>query len=259
VDLEGKVIGINTAIASNSGGNDGIGFSIPSNLVQRVVSELLERGQVRRAYLGVMLDPDFTSEKAKELKLDRLHGTRVARVYPRSPASQAGLLADDVVVTFEGVNVIDENHLINLVSLTEIGRKVVLGVIRAGQKVNVTVLLSNRQELPDQSAAPRRPGMGTYVAPLGLSLHELTPQLALQLGFVETARGVLVLRVDAGSPLAQNVQVYDLIDEVAATPVASIPDVQRLLAGQPAGSDVLVRLKRRAGATHTSRAVVWRP
>ena len=79
IDVNGRLVGINTAIASNSGGNDGIGFSIPSNLVRRVVNDLLERGQVQRAYLGVMLDPDFTAEKARELKLDRVRGARITR------------------------------------------------------------------------------------------------------------------------------------------------------------------------------------
>src|SRR5580704_16168574 len=147
IDVDGRLVGINTAIASNSGGNDGIGFSIPSNLVRRVVYDLLERGQVQHAYLGVMLDPDFTSDKARELRLDRVRGARIAQTYKGSPAARAGLLVNDIVLSFDGTDVLDENHLINLVSLTQIGRKVVLVVLRGGQKMSVEVNLSNRQEM----------------------------------------------------------------------------------------------------------------
>ncbi len=257
IDVNGQLIGINTAIASNSGGNDGIGFSIPSNLGRRVVNDLLERGEVQRAYLGVMLDPDFTPEKAKELKLDRVHGARITEVYQGSPAARAGLLADDVVLSFDGVEVIDENHLINLVSLTGIGRKVSLVVLRDGKQVTVEVHLSDRHEMDEQSEAPRRPGMGSLVEPLGLTLHEVTHDLALQLGFAETTRGLLVLRVDPQSSLVGNVDVYDVLEEIGRTPVATVADAQNALAHKEAGGEVLLRFTRRSGGARRSHIVVW--
>src|SRR4029077_10490408 len=91
IDMQGQVIGINTAIASQSGGNEGIGFSIPSNLVRRVIDQLLEHGKVTRAYLGVSLDDDFTSDEAANLKLDRLRGARVVSSHADSPAARADL------------------------------------------------------------------------------------------------------------------------------------------------------------------------
>lgn len=154
IDLQGRVIGINTAIASNSGGNDGIGFSIPSKLVKRVVDQLLEHGHVQRAYLGVKLDPDFDARAAARLKLDRVRGARVVEVYPNTPASHARLQVDDVVLTFGGIAVQDENHLINLVSLTEVGQRVKVVVQRNGRRINLDVLLANRTELEKQSSAP---------------------------------------------------------------------------------------------------------
>ncbi|MCA9037448.1 MAG: trypsin-like peptidase domain-containing protein, partial [Planctomycetaceae bacterium] len=120
IDMHGMVVGINTAIASNSGGNEGIGFSIPSNLAHRVFEQLVTHGKVRRAYLGVELDSDFTDEAARRLGLPRATGARITRVYSQStPAALAGLKADDVILTFNGVVVQDENHLINLVSLAD--------------------------------------------------------------------------------------------------------------------------------------------
>jgi len=257
MDVNGQLIGINTAIASNSGGNDGIGFSIPSNLVRRVVNELLERGEVQRAYLGVMLDPDFTPDKAKELKLDRVRGARITEVYATSPAARAGLLADDIVLSFDAVEVLDENHLINLVSLTRIGRKVVLVVLRDGRRVTVEVSLSDRHEMSERSEVPSRPGMGSLVEPLGLTLHEVTQDLAVQLGFAETTRGLLVLRVDPRSSLSGNVDVYDVLEEIGRTPVATVSDARSVLSGKDGRGAVLLRFTRRAGTAQHSHIVVW--
>jgi serine protease Do len=118
IDMYGSVVGINSAIASNSGGNEGIGFSIPSALVRTVVEQLLTTGRVVRAYLGVSLDPDFNVDAASALKLDRVRGARVLRVNPDTPADRAQMRIDDVVLTYDGTEVQDENHLINMVSLT---------------------------------------------------------------------------------------------------------------------------------------------
>jgi serine protease Do len=257
IDVNGQLIGINTAIASNSGGNDGIGFSIPSNLVRRVVNELIEHGEVERAYLGVMLDPDFTPEKAKDLKLDRVRGARITEVYPTSPAARAGLLADDIVLSFDSIEVLDENHLINLVSLTRIGRKVVLVVLRDGKRMTVEVHLSDRHEMSDRSELPRRPGMGSLVEPLGLTLHQVTRDLAVQLGFASTTRGLLVLRVDPQSSLAGNVDVYDVLEEIGRTPVTTVSDARDILAHKDGRGAVLLRFSRRAGTAQRSHIVVW--
>jgi serine protease Do len=259
IDVNGQLVGINTAIATHSGGNDGIGFSVPSNLVRRVVNELLEQGYVRRAYLGVVLDPDFTLEKAKELSLDRVRGARVTQIYPDSPASRAGLAVDDVILSFDGIDVIDENHLINLVSLTDIGRRVTLLVLRNGRRISVEVQLSNRHELKEQSEVPTRPGMGSLVEPLGLSLHELNRNLALQLGLSETTRGLLVLRVDPKSSLAGSVDVYDVLEEISRSPVKTVSDVRDELAHVSPNKEILLRFTRRTGPKVHSHIVLWRP
>ncbi len=147
IDMNGRVIGINTAIASQGGGNEGIGFSIPSNLVQRVMDQLLEYGSVPRAYLGVRLDPAFDAKAARRLHLDRVQGTRVVEVYPRTAAATANLQLDDVILNFNGLDVEDEAHLINLVSLTPVGKTVRVVIWREGKKVTLNVTLINRTEL----------------------------------------------------------------------------------------------------------------
>lgn len=148
IDMRGEVVGINTAIASNSGGNEGIGFSIPSNLAQHVFEQLLAYGRVRRAYLGVELDNQFNNEAARRLGLDRARGARVTRVYRSrtpTPAFVAGIRPDDVIVSFNGVPVIDENHLINLVSLAEVGRPVQVEVFRSGRRQALQLKLTDRE------------------------------------------------------------------------------------------------------------------
>lgn len=144
IDLQGKLIGINTAIASTHGGNEGIGFSIPSNLVHRVVDHLLEYGTVRRAYLGVKLDSEFDYEAAQELQLYRTRGARILEVYPNTPAARADLRYNDVILEFNGTEVLDESHLINKVSLSDTGKMAEVVVWRGGRKVTVQVALTDR-------------------------------------------------------------------------------------------------------------------
>lgn len=144
IDLQGKLIGINTAIASTHGGNEGIGFSIPSNLVRRVVNHLLEYGAVRRAYLGVKLDSEFDYEAAEKLSLYKTRGARILEVYPDTPAARASLKYNDVILEFNGTEVFDESHLINEVSLSDIGTTVEVVVWRGGRKVTIRVDLTDR-------------------------------------------------------------------------------------------------------------------
>lgn len=144
IDLQGRLIGINTAIASTHGGNEGIGFSIPSNLVKHVADHLLEYGEVRRAYLGVKLDDEFNFEKVKQLNLNRVRGARVLEVYPNTPAQKARLQFNDVILQFDGKEVFDESHLINMVSLSPVGRKAEMLVWRANELIKLPVDLMNR-------------------------------------------------------------------------------------------------------------------
>jgi serine protease Do len=130
VDLRGEVIGINTAIASHSGTNSGVSFSIPINLAKRVSRQLLERGSVARGYLGMQLSQSFEAADALRLGLDRVQGAWVERVYPDTPAAAAGLRQGDVVLQVESVPVRDDTHLINLISGLPAGQRVRLQVWR---------------------------------------------------------------------------------------------------------------------------------
>jgi S1-C subfamily serine protease len=130
VDMKGAVIGINTAIASHSGSNSGVAFSIPINLVKRVTKDLLEKGAVARGYLGLQVAASFESADAFKLGLDRVQGAWVERVYDGTPAAAAGLKANDVVMQVDGVAIRNENHLINLISTLQPGQRIRLNVWR---------------------------------------------------------------------------------------------------------------------------------
>ena len=139
LNLRGEVVGINTAIASNSGGNEGIGFAIPIKMVLAIAKQLINNdGEVVRAYLGVGLDRQFTQAAAAELGLTQLAGARVTTIYKGTPAEAAKLQVNDVIVKFNGVRIEDDGHLINIVALwTPVGEEVEMEVMREGQFIRV--------------------------------------------------------------------------------------------------------------------------
>ncbi len=152
VNLRGEVIGLNTAIASNSGGNDGIGFSIPINIAVSIMRQLVEKGAVEFGFLGVTLDGYFDARAAQQFGLPRLTGTRVKQVSSGSPAAAAGILVDDVILRFNGTPIENDEHFISLVKLSEIGRHVELVLMRGGQLITVQTAIGR---LADFAAAPR--------------------------------------------------------------------------------------------------------
>jgi S1-C subfamily serine protease len=143
IDLNGQVIGINTAIASHSGSNSGVAFSIPINLAKRVGSQLLEKGVVSRGYLGLQVAASFEAADAFKLGLDRVQGAWVERIYEGTPAAQAGVKANDVVLQVDGVAIKNENHLINLISGMEPGQRVRLSVWRDRATVNLEAVVGD--------------------------------------------------------------------------------------------------------------------
>jgi len=144
LNLRGEVVGINTAIASSSGGSEGIGFAIPVNMFMRVAAQLADRGSVVRAYLGVQLDRSFNAAKAIELGLPRLCGARVSGITDASPAQAANLQVGDIILQVDDVQVDDDDHLVNLVALKSVGEEVELVVYRYGKSITVKVRVGDR-------------------------------------------------------------------------------------------------------------------
>jgi serine protease Do len=146
VNLRGEVVGLNTAIASNSGGSEGIGFAIPMSMVMFVTRQLVETGTVSRAYLGVTLDRIFTQRTAQRLGMVRAVGARVSGVTKGSPADAAGILPDDVIIEFDGTPIEDDDHLVSLVSVTPTSRTVSLGVFRNRERIELQLPVASREQ-----------------------------------------------------------------------------------------------------------------
>jgi serine protease Do len=150
INLRGEVIGINTAIATESGKNQGIGFAIPASMLRVVVQQLVERGQVQRAFLGVNLDGAFGPVAATRLGLARPGGALVRSITARSPAESAKILPGDVILQFNGKAVDDDTHLINMVSLTPVNSEVPVLLFREGKQMKLLVKVGDRRSfLPE--------------------------------------------------------------------------------------------------------------
>jgi serine protease Do len=146
LNLRGEVIGINTAIASSSGGSEGIGFSIPINMATRIATQLIDRGSVVRAYLGVRLDSLFSPARAAQMGLPQPNGALVTNVTANSPAAAARLQPGDVILRMNNRRVDDDAHLVNMVSLTPVGSTIDLEIWREGRQVTIQAQVGNRDD-----------------------------------------------------------------------------------------------------------------
>jgi serine protease Do len=153
----------------------------------------------------------------------------------------------------------DENHLINLVSLTSVGKKVKVVVFRKGKHLTFEVSVGDRANLDreQRSEAPSKPDMGTHIRMLGLTLHQLESDLAPQLGFDKSAKGLLVLKIDRDGPMDGELQLFDLIEEVARTPVASVDELRSALDSTATNDSFLLTIRRRANGQTQSQVVVY--
>ena len=148
INMRGEIVGVNTAIVSNSGGFEGIGFSIPINMAMLVARHLVEKGVVVRAFLGVRYDKDFDAAMAAKLGLPRPYGARVELLTEGGPAEAAKLQVNDVILRFDGLPVDDGTHLVNLVSMTEVGKEVPLVVWRNGRELLLKAKVGDASKYP---------------------------------------------------------------------------------------------------------------
>jgi serine protease Do len=152
INLRGEVVGMNAAIASSSGGNEGIGFTIPINMVMVIARQLVERGTVVRGFLGVALDSKFSPAAATSVGLRRPRGARITRVTPGSPAEAARLQAGDVILKFNGVPVDNDTHLINMVTVSEVGKEAPLIIFRDQKLMTIAVKVGAAPPKPPATA-----------------------------------------------------------------------------------------------------------
>jgi serine protease Do len=236
LNLRGEVIGINTAIFSRTGGNIGIGFAIPINLVKELLPQLRGKGKVVRGYLGVLIQK-VTPEIAESLGMEKSQGALVANVSKDGPAEKAGVKVGDVIVEFDGKEIKDSGELPIIVARTPIDKKVRMKVLRDKKETYLTVAVG---ELKDEEVVATAPEKGE----LGLTVQRLTPQMAESLG-LEKAEGVVVTAVEPGSAAEEaGIRRGDIIVEVDRKAVRSIDDYKKAVAGVRKGRGVLFLVRR---------------
>jgi serine protease Do len=249
VNLEGEIVGINTAIFSRSGGNQGIGFAIPSNVARWAVPQLIKTGTVRRAYLGVSLAP-LTSQRAAKLGVSPRQGVLVDKVFPDTPAAAAGLRDNDLLATFDGKPLHDATDLQQAVERAEIKSQHRLDILRDGKPLAMQVTV---EEMPkDYATVPGGPATNGEDrlyrdTTLGLMVGDLPPPMANQLG-IQAGSGVLVLQVEPRS-IAHRAGVRPgmVILKIGQKPVKNAADVKAALEAQALNDGLILQLQTREG------------
>ncbi|OFX17761.1 MAG: hypothetical protein A2Z18_01865 [Armatimonadetes bacterium RBG_16_58_9] len=236
VDIEGRVIGINGAIYSSSGGNVGIGFAIPSNTAKYVMDQLIEKGKVIRGYLGVEMR-DLTPTMAK--KLGVTEGALVTNVSEGSAAEKGGIQVKDVVIRVSGKPVANGAQLRRAVESIAPGKSVEVVVVRDKKEKSLTLTLDERPT--DLQAAAQGDG-----SKLGLSVKPLTEELARQIGVDPGTEGVVVYKVEPGSAANRaNIQVNDVIMEIDDAPVTSVASFTKAVKDLKSGDTAIVVVQRK--------------
>lgn len=223
INIRGEAIGMNTAIFSRSGGYMGIGFAIPINMAKAVMKQLIEKGKVVRGWLGVVIQ-EIDEDLAKSFGLEKPEGVLVAEVSEDSPAKRGGLKQGDIILQLNGQKVKDAGELRNKIALTPPGTKVRLLVLRDGEKKLLVVKIGEKPG--DTTVAGVRKGI---LKKLGLSIQDLTPELAEQFGYKE-GQGVLVSEVEPGSPAeSAGIRAGYLIEEVNRIRVKTVAQCMNAL------------------------------
>ena len=229
-NLDGEVVGVNTAIISPSGGSIGIGFAVPSKTALAVIDQLKNFGETRRGWLGVRIQ-QVTDEIAESLGIKPARGALVAGVDEKGPAKPAGIEPGDVIVKFDGQDIKEMRDLPRVVADTPVGKEVPVLVIRKGREETRTVTLG-RLEDGEKQAALTTPQNTPEVKPvikktLGLELANMSDDLRKKYKIKDTVKGIVILGIDAGSPAAdKRLNAGDTIVEIAQEAVASADDFQ---------------------------------
>lgn len=250
VNLDGDVVGINTAIYSQSGGYQGIGFAIPVNLAKNIMESLIKTGKVTRGWLGVSIQP-ITQDMAEALDLKTKRGALIGDVVPGGPADKAGIRRGDVIVKLEDQDILDANDLMNRIALIEPGSAVELSVFRDGKEQTRKARIIKREE--ERVAAQGRQNgtsSGGQVGGLGMEAADLSEEIrqGLKLGR-EVKSGAVVLKLDPGGKAAQaGIQEGDVILEANRTRISTAKDLQEAVSRPGKGGNILL-LVYRGGST----------
>jgi serine protease Do len=237
INMQGEVVGINTAIFSRTGGNIGIGFAIPINVAKELLPELKTKGKVTRGWLGVAIQR-VTPDIAESLGMESASGALVANVAAGSPAERAGIRVRDVIVEYAGKPIKDSSDLPFMVARTHVGAAVNIIVLRDKRKVTFTATIAELKEEEDIASAPARERH------FGLTVQNVTPEIAQALG-LKRAQGVVITAVERGSP-ADDAGLHrgDVILEIDRETVRNLAEYRRAIAGLKKGQSSLFLVQR---------------
>lgn len=237
LNLDGNVIGVNTAISSRSGGFDGIGFAVPGRMAWWVVQQLIEHDEVKRAFIGITIQP-VTNDLASHLDLKVGEGAIVTQVFPKSPGSTAKLEPGDVVLSLDGKPVSGPRSLQGIVERLDVDKKYTVEILRDGKKTKLPIVLKQmpneytmanvgrqQREEPEEEANEDV----VEVRDFGFKVRELTPEIAEQLG-LDSAEGVVVSSVDSDGAAARVLSVGDVILKISNRRIQSVADFNKGLA-----------------------------
>jgi serine protease Do len=244
VDTQGRLVGINTSILSRTGGNQGIGFAVPSNLCRWVVDSLVKNGKVSRGFLGVSIQ-DVTPDLAKAFKVDRSTGALISEVTPSGPADAAGLKNGDVVLQYDNKPVENSMQLKLRVAETTPGTNVPVQIDRSGEMKSVNVVVKERSgESVAQNNTPKSSEEGSLN---GVTVGDLNQELRAELKVPNTVQGAVVEEVDPSSASAEaGLKTGDVITEINHRPVKSAQEAVEATTGK-ANGETLVRFYRNGG------------
>ncbi len=257
-NLDGEVIGVNTAIYSPSGGSVGIGFAIPSSLAEGVISQLIQYGKTVRGWLGVRIQT-VTPDLAESLGLDRAYGALVASTIPDSPAQKAGIKAGDIILEFNGNEVTEMRKLPRLVAEADVNKNAELIVWRNEKKLNKKVLIA---ELKEEKVASEKEENKKKIADegeikeLGIKLVSLTENIRIRQNIPEDVYGLLIVNVEQNSEAERKgIRPGDIVQEVNQTPVNKIDDLKKVIKKSLNKKGVLLLINRQGNIIFTALKV----
>ena len=242
-NMDGEVVGVNSQIYSRTGGYMGLSFAIPIDVAMDVVEQIKTHGKVVRGWLGVLIQ-DVTRDLAESFGMKKPEGALVAKVLPDSPAAKAGLQVGDVIVSFNGKEIVQSSALPPVVGSTPVGKRVPVKVIRNGRKQTLWVVLG---ELPEKVAEIERAGESEVVQSnrIGAKVADLTAEQRKELELKEG--GVLVEEVGPGAAAKAGIRSGDIILRIDGKPVKDVKSFEKMIDKLPAGKSVAVLVQRRGG------------
>ena len=248
LNTAGAVVGVNTAILSQSGGSVGIGFAIPINMAKDLLPQL-KKGKVVRGWLGVMIQ-EITPELKDKLNLKQEKGALVGDVVAQGPADKAGIKRGDVIVSFDGKEISEANDLPFIVGSTPVGKTVPLEIIRKGKKERFQAQIEElKEEREAEVVSEVRPN-------LGLTVREITPELARNFGLSETS-GIVVVQVQNNTPAQEaGLAPGDIILEMDQVPVKDLEQFNQMIGAYKAGDTILFLINRRGSTVYLTLKVV---